>query len=221
MCALQLTSNHELGSLGDEGVLGVEVAGRDLALPDAVVKLQAGVEDAEGAVALGGLPRPLVLVQVDADGLPVLRPPALALLAPHLALEDHLPARVDLRVARLLKPSLEALSTWEKTRKMLSLKKCRYTPKVVTPRQFFACSPSPCFYSLKDTPTRTKTRGMEERKMSETLHEYRLPILLAANPEMDDDTSSSSDTKTEKKALRTPLLLPLGSCRRSHPLSSF
>ena len=80
-----------------------------LALPDAVVVLEAGVDDPEGAVAVGGAARrPLVLAGEDADGVAALLPAALALLVGHAALHVDGAARVHLLVARLRQPRLDA-----------------------------------------------------------------------------------------------------------------
>ena len=81
-----------------------------LALPDAVVVLEAGVDDPERAVAVGGAARrrPLVLAGEDADGVAALLPAALALLVGHAALHVDGAARVHLLVARLRQPRLNA-----------------------------------------------------------------------------------------------------------------
>ena len=82
-----------------------------LALPDAVVVLEAGVDDPEGAVAAGGAGaarRPLVLAGEDADGVAALLPAALALLVGHAALHVDRAARVHLLVPRLRQPRLDA-----------------------------------------------------------------------------------------------------------------
>ena len=64
-----LTSDDEPGRLGGEGVLRGEGGARDLALPEAVVERDVGLEDLEAAVAEVRLARPLVLAGVDADRL--------------------------------------------------------------------------------------------------------------------------------------------------------
>ena len=51
-----------------------------LALPDAIVVLEAGIDDAQCAVAVLGAAGPLVLAGEDADGVATLFPAALALL---------------------------------------------------------------------------------------------------------------------------------------------
>lgn len=88
------------------------------------------------------------------------------------------------------------------------------------PRQFLFCMLPFC--PRKRKKTLSVLAEMSEGG-GETLHEYRLPILLAANPEMDDDTSPPPNTpfpqkkkEKEKKALEGSFR-SLGSCRRSHP----
>jgi len=109
----RLTSDNELGPFWDEGILGVERAGGDLALPDAVIVLQAGVGDPERAVSGFGRGGPLVLLGVDADRDTVSLPTTLALLALDDAWQDDSALRVDLLVVRLLGPCLERDSqTW-------------------------------------------------------------------------------------------------------------
>ena len=101
-----LTSNDDLRALGDERVPDEEGAGRDGALPDAVVVGQLGVQDAQRAVAALEVARPLVLAGEDADGRAVLLPAA---LPPHVvdhAAQEDVAARVHLLVGRLRGPRL-------------------------------------------------------------------------------------------------------------------
>ena len=64
-----LTSDDKPGRFRCEGVLRGEGGARDLALPQAVVERDVGLEDLEAAVSEAGLARPLVLAGIDADRL--------------------------------------------------------------------------------------------------------------------------------------------------------
>ena len=77
-----------------------------LALPDAVVVLEVGVDDAQRAVAVAGAAGPLVLAGEDADGVAALFPAALALLVVDAAGDVDGAARVHLLVAGLRQPRL-------------------------------------------------------------------------------------------------------------------
>ncbi len=106
---LNFTSDDKFGSFRDESIFGTERAWSDLALPDTVVVLQAGICDLERAVASFGGRRPFVLLRVDADGRSVVFPTTLALLVDNLAGEDHGSGGVDLLVSGLLSPGLNCL----------------------------------------------------------------------------------------------------------------
>ena len=64
-----LTSDDKPGRFRCEGVLRGEGGARDLALPQAVVERDVGLEDLEAAVSEARLARPLVLAGIDADRL--------------------------------------------------------------------------------------------------------------------------------------------------------
>ena len=64
-----LTSDDKPGRFRCEGVLRGEGGARDLALPQAVVERDVGLDDLEAAVAEARFARPLVLARVDADRL--------------------------------------------------------------------------------------------------------------------------------------------------------
>ena len=81
-----------------------------LALPDAVIVLEAGVDDSERAVAVAGAAGPLVLAGEDADGVAALLPAALALLVGHAARDVDGAAGVHLLVPRLRQPRLDGRS---------------------------------------------------------------------------------------------------------------
>ena len=85
-----LTSHEEPSGCRGEGVEPAVVAGGDLALPESIVVVEAGLLHDERAVAVPG--RPLVFIRMDADGLAVLLPDTLAPLVVHFARELHVVA---------------------------------------------------------------------------------------------------------------------------------